>query len=93
MRLRMVRWMQGLGVLSFLFCVLTMYSIYMEWGDAIEIEFAISLLSLLISLVISLIEISQSTKALELELSDIEDPDRFKFLTDLWNKEKKEEKE
>ena len=92
-RLRMVRWMQGLGVFSFLFCVITMYSIYMEWKNAIEIEFAISLLSLLVSLVISLIEISQSTKALELELSDIEDPERFKFLTDLWNKEKKDEKD
>jgi hypothetical protein len=91
-RLRMVRWMQGLGVFSFLFCVITMYSIYMNWSRAIEIEFAVSLLSLLISLVISLVEITQSTKALEMELGDIEDPSRFKFLNELWNREKTDDK-
>ena len=30
LRLRLVRYMQGLGVLSFLFCVITMYTIYMN---------------------------------------------------------------
>jgi hypothetical protein len=76
-RLRMVRWMQGLGVFSFLFCVITMYSIYSGWDKAVKFEFALSLLSLLGSLVISLVEITQSTKALEMELSDIEEPGNF----------------
>jgi hypothetical protein len=90
-RLRMVRWMQGLGVFSFLLCVITMYSIYNGWNQAVEFEFALCLLTLIISLVISLVEITQSTKALEIELSDIEDPSRFNFFNELWNKEKKED--
>jgi len=76
-RLRMVRYMQGLGVFSFVCCVVTMYTIYMNWEVAVKYEFALSLLSLLASLIISLFEITQSTKALELELSDIEEPAGF----------------
>lgn len=72
-RLRLVRYMQTLGVFSFLCCLFTMYSIYMEWNILVRYEFAVSLLSLLVSLIISLIEISQSTKALEMELKDIEE--------------------
>lgn len=56
-----------------------------------KFAFAISLLSFLSSLVISLLEISQSTKALELELSDMEELDKSNFFSDLWGgKEKKE---
>ena len=73
LRLRLVRYMQGLGVFSFLCCVVCMYSIYSEWVLVSRYVFATSLLSLLISLVISLVEITQSTKALELELGDIEE--------------------
>jgi hypothetical protein len=76
-RLRLVRYMQGLGVFSFVCCVVTMYTIYMDWKGAVKYEFALSLLTLLASLIISLIEITQSTKALELELSDIEEPEGF----------------
>jgi len=90
-RIRLVRYMQGLGVFSFVFCVITMYTIYMSWMVAVKYEFAISLLSLLASLIISLVEIGQSTKALELELSDIEEPERSGFFSDLLkNKEEKE---
>jgi hypothetical protein len=83
--------MQGLGVFSFLCCVVTMYGVYEEWITLTRYFFALSLLSLLGSLVISLIEISQSTKALEWELSDIEELEKSNFFTDLW-KEKKENK-
>ena len=76
-RIRLVRYMQGLGVFSFLCCVVTMYTIYINWMGLVKYEFAISLLSLLASLIISLVEITQSTKALELELSDIEEPEGF----------------
>ena len=82
-RIRLVRYMQGLGVFSFLCCVVTMYTIYMNWISAVKYEFAASLLSLLASLIISLVEISQSTRALELELSDIEEPARSHFFSDL----------
>jgi len=91
-RLRLVRYMQTLGVFSFVCAVITMYSIYSQWMEVSRYIFAIGLLSLLVSLIISLVEITQSTKALELELSDIEEPEKFKFLTDLWTgKEKKKD--
>lgn len=82
-RLRLVRYMQTLGVFSFLCCVVCMYSIYSEWTQLSRYIFATSLLSLLISLVISLVEITQSTKALELELSDIEELKGSNFFSDL----------
>src|SRR5215510_11238037 len=72
-RLNLVRYMQGLGVFSFVCCVLTMYSIYSEWPQTAQYIFGVSLCSLLASLIISLIEITQSTKAIEVELSDIEE--------------------
>ena len=87
-RIRLVRYMQGLGVFSFLCCVVTMYTIYINWMGLVKYEFAISLLSLLASLIISLVEITQSTRALELKLSDIEEPEGF--FSDLIKK--KEEK-
>lgn len=95
-RINMVRQMQALGVFSFLCCVIAMYSVYREWNGLTSVAFAASLLSLLASLVISLLEISQSTKALEWELSDMEELEKSNFFTDLWggkDKEKKEERE
>lgn len=89
-RINLVRLMQAAGVFSFLCCVVTMYGVYMQWIEAIKIIFAISLLSLLASLFLSLIEITQSTRALELELSDMEDLNRDSFFTNIFNKEKKE---
>jgi len=76
--------MQGLGVFSFVCCVVTMYCIYSEWVSAAKYIFALSLLSLLASLIVSLLEITQSTKAIELELSDIEELEKSNFFTDLW---------
>jgi hypothetical protein len=67
--------MQAFGVLSFLCCIFCMYFIYidqMTWANAM---FGFAVLAFLISLVMSLIEIQLSTKALELELSDMEDLD------------------
>ena len=90
-RLILVRYMQGLGVFSFVCCVVTMYSIYSGWQGAAKYIFAVSLLSLLTSLIISLIEIAQSTKAIEVELSDIEELQKSNFFTDLW-KGKEEKK-
>src|SRR5215211_8423862 len=58
-RIRLVRYMQGLGVFSFVCCVITMYTLYMGWEVAVRYEFALSLLSLLVSLIISLLEITQ----------------------------------
>lgn len=83
-RINLVRQMQALGVLSFLCCVITMYGVYEEWVVVVRFVFAFSLLSLLASLIISLIEISQSTRALEWELSDMEELESSNFFKDLW---------
>ena len=82
-RINMVRYMQALGVFSFLCCVGSMYSLYRSKPETANIIFAVSLLSLMASLVISLVEITQSTKALELELSDLEDSEKSNFFSDL----------
>jgi hypothetical protein len=91
-RINLVRSMQALGVFSFLCCVITMYGVYQQWVVVTSYVFALSLLSLLASLIISLLEISQSTKALEWELSDMEELEKSNFFSDLWGKgnEKKE---
>lgn len=71
-RLYLIRLMQFLGVLSLFLCVLTMFLLYVEsrlWGEAV---FGISLISLLLSLFVSMREIQLSTRALDLELSDME---------------------
>jgi hypothetical protein len=83
--------MQALGVFSFVCAVFTMYTIYIQWKAATGVVFAIGLLSLLVSLIISLVEITQSTKALELELSDIEEPGRFEFIKGMLGIDKKED--
>ncbi len=91
-RINYIRNMQALGVFSFLCCVGCMFSIYKDWSTAAEYLFALSLLSLLVSLIISLVEIFMSTKALELELGDMEELERSNFFTDLLsrNNEKKD---
>lgn len=81
-RLNMIRYMQGLGVISFLLCVLCMYLIFLEKHAAAHFVFAGSLLSLIASLIISLVEIQQSTIALRHELSDIEELADSNLITD-----------
>ncbi len=72
-RIRLIRSMQAFGVLSFIFCVLCMYTIFRGWQDASYIIFAISILCFTISLVLSLVEITLSMRALEVALTDIEE--------------------
>jgi len=74
-RLRLIKNMQAFGVLSFASCLFCMFFIYLEWNTVAEILFALSLIFFMISLIISLIEIQISTKALELELSSLEELD------------------
>lgn len=84
LRINLIRLMQAFGVFSFVCCVMTMYGVYQRWVVVTELAFAISLISLLASLVISLVEISQSTKALEWELSDMEELEGSNFFKDWW---------
>ena len=72
-RLNLVRRMQAFGVLSFLFTVMCMFSLYQQSDTIAQALFGLSLISLLVSLIFSLWEIQISTKALNIELSDMED--------------------
>ena len=72
-RLMLVKQMQAAGIISFFFCVLSMLFVYLEhqtWATGI---FGASLISLLFSLGLSLNEIYISTRALEIELKDMEE--------------------
>ena len=82
-RINLIRYMQGLGVSSFLLCVICMYIIYIGKQETARIIFGLSLLSLATSLFISLIEIIKSTNAIELELSDIEELEKTNIFKDL----------
>jgi hypothetical protein len=72
-RLNLIRQMQFSGIFSFLLCVLCMLFVYFQHTDWAAVTFGASLFSLLISLALSLSEISISTKALEIELKDMEE--------------------
>lgn len=71
-RLTLIKNMQLFGVFSFLLCVICMFLLFKGFTAAANFVFISSMLSLLISLGISLVEIQISTKALNLELSDME---------------------
>ena len=85
-RIRLIRSMQGFGVLSFLFCIICMFSIFNRWEMASYIIFAASLLSFGISLVFSLTEIFLSMRALEVELGDMEELTRTNLFKDIINR-------
>jgi peptidoglycan/LPS O-acetylase OafA/YrhL len=71
-RLNLIRYMQALAVMSFLLCMVCMFFIYRNLQEGAQYLFAGSMFCLIASLIFSLIEIFISTRALELELSDME---------------------
>ena len=70
-RLRLIKNMQILGVLSFILAIISMYYIYREEMDFAEYTFASSLIIFCSSLILSLVELINSTRSLEIELSDM----------------------
>lgn len=86
-RLNLIRYMQGFGVVSFLCCVLCMYIIFRGWMIMAHWIFAGSLIFLLLSIILSLLEINKSTKAIELELSDIEELSKGNIFADIFKKD------
>jgi len=82
-RLKLIKRMQTLGVLSFLFCIGCMFLVYLQIFSLAHVVFACSLLLFAASLLLSLLEIRLSTRAIELELSDmegLEDPSVLEYL-------------
>ncbi len=72
-RLSLIKNMQLFGLFSFLLCVVCMYLLFHGFTSAANWVFVGSMASLLIALGLSLIEIQISTKALNLELADMEE--------------------
>lgn len=71
-RLRLIRLMQVFGVMSFLFCSSSMFALFLNAVLIGEILFGVALIVLMVSLFLSLWEISISTQALRYALSDLE---------------------
>jgi hypothetical protein len=75
--------MQTYGVASLLLSLLSMFFIFIQYQDIAKFIFAVSLLTFTVSILVSLLEIRLSTKAIELELSDmegLEDPSVMEYL-------------
>lgn len=71
-RLNIIKNMQATAIGCFLLAAVSMFLIYVKMNVWANIIFGISLLLLMISLVLSLIEVQLSTKALEIQLKNME---------------------
>ncbi len=79
LRIILIKYMQAFGVLSFLCCVFAMLMLF--WQDQMlgEVFFITSLVTMVVSLVLSLIEILMSGQSLKIELETTN-------VRDLWDK-------
>ncbi|MBD0269377.1 MAG: DUF2721 domain-containing protein [Cyanobacteria bacterium Co-bin8] len=71
-RIVLIRRMQALGVSSFIVCTLSMFALFVNYQMLAEYLFGLSLLLLVASLLVSLYEIAISTRAIEVELEDLD---------------------
>ena len=72
-RLDIIKNMQATAIVSFLLAAVTMFLVYVELEVWANIIFGISLVFLMISLILSLIEVQLSTKALGIQLKNMEE--------------------
>jgi hypothetical protein len=75
-RTYLIRNMQIAGVLSLLFCVISMFTLFAGWVSAGQWTFAIALILMMVSMAISLRELQISVGALDLLLSELEDEEK-----------------
>lgn len=71
-RLHLIRGMQLQGVGSLLFCVVSMFLLYVDMNTGAAYAFGLGLIMLILSLGMSAWEIQISVKALDLHLEDME---------------------
>ncbi|MCP5237605.1 MAG: DUF2721 domain-containing protein [Zoogloeaceae bacterium] len=71
-RVRLIKYMQSVAVASFLLCCLSMLALFAGSQATGQWLFAVSMLSLAASLVMSLVEVLISTNALSVVLDDLE---------------------
>ncbi|KNF07785.1 protein of unknown function DUF2721 [Gottschalkia purinilytica] len=72
-RIRIIRNMQVLGVLSFFLCVFSMFMIFQDRALIANITFGLALILLMSSLALSIKELTISIHALNIQLSDCEE--------------------
>lgn len=72
-RMAVIRLMQAFGVLSFVFCTLSMFSLLLAFPVAGMYLFAASLLLLVVSLLFSFYEVNISTTAINIELEKFDE--------------------
>jgi len=72
-RIYLIRDMQIAGLLSLLFCVISMFALFAGWVAAGQWSFAIALILMIVSMAISLRELQISVGALDLLLAELED--------------------
>lgn len=75
LRVKLIKYMQACGVLSFLFCVLAMLALFAELELAGDVFFVLSLVFMVVSLLVSLSEILKSEQSLKIELERTKVPD------------------
>ncbi len=75
-RVYLIRNMQIFGVLSLLFCVISMFALFAGWVAGGQWSFAIALLLMIVSMLISLRELQISVGALDLLLVELEDEEK-----------------
>src|SRR5512134_2505081 len=75
-RIYLIRNMQIAGVLSLLFCVVSMFALFAGWIATGQWSFAIALVLMIVSMLISLRELQISVGALDLLLMELENEER-----------------
>ncbi|MCC5920737.1 MAG: DUF2721 domain-containing protein [Cyclobacteriaceae bacterium] len=75
-RVILIKNMQVFGIASLLLCVVCMFIIFAGWQTLGSALFGVSLILLMISLGLSLVEIQISVKALNIHLSDLDEFDK-----------------
>jgi uncharacterized membrane protein len=75
-RVYLIRNMQIFGVLSLLLCMLSMFALFAGWLAGGQWSFAIALVLMIISMLLSLRELQVSVGALDLLLSELEEEEK-----------------
>ena len=72
LRVRLIKYMQSFGVLSFILCTISLFFLFLDQLEPGKLAFGASVITLLLSLSFSLYEVIISTRALDIVLDDIE---------------------
>jgi hypothetical protein len=77
-RVYLIRNMQIFGVLSLLFCTISMFALFAGWMQGGKWSFGLALILMMISMGISLRELTISVGALDLLLGDMEQHEKMR---------------